>query len=371
MKKIAIVITSTGWGGLEMNTIKLAQQFVKLEHDILFITTENTRIYEEGKKVFHKVRTLRLPKKYFDFKNALKLSVILKQENIDNVIIINNRDIDLLSITKKLFYKKLKIIYQQQMQVGVNKKDIIHTLRYKALQYWICPLPYLKKEVIEKTNFPPERIKIIPLGINVEKFAAAKYNKPEALQKLDIKNKLPLLGIIGRIDRKKGQDFLIKAVAELHKRNINVELLIFGSPTINDADGKRYFLELKKLVTEENLEEIVHFREHNSDVLQFYNAIDIFALASYSETFGMVTVEAMAAKLPIVASNKGGSPEILGNGKFGLLYEYENINSFCEKVEWILLNPGMAKEMAALAQEEAVNNYSEITIAKKISELIS
>ena len=103
----------------------------------------------------------------------------------------------------------------------------------------------------------------------------------------------------------------------------------------------------------------------------FYDAIDIFALASYSETFGMVTIEAMASKIPIIASNTGGSIEILENGKFGLLYEYNNLNSFCEKVKWILQNKESAIEMAENAQKEAIKTYSEITVAKQISDLIS
>ncbi len=371
MKKIAFVITSTGWGGLELNTLKLARQFEKMGYSILFITREETKLNEEATKNFANTTSLKSPKKYFDFKNAFKLARILKKETIDTAIIISNRDIDLLSITKRFFLKDLKIIYQQQMQVGIDKKDFLHTLRYKALQYWVCPLPYLKKEVLEKTKFPQERIKIIPLGIDIENFITKKYSQDEALKKLDINTTAPLIGILGRIDRKKGQDFLVKSIRELRHRNIDIELLIVGSPTINDTDGQQYFSEIKKMIVDEKLEKIVHVREHNSDVHLFYNAIDIFALASYSETFGMVTVEAMAAGVPVIASNKGGSPEILGKGKFGLLYELENINSFCEKVEWILNNPAKAQDLAALAQHEAINNYSEITIAKKISELIT
>lgn len=371
MKKIAFVITSTGWGGLEMNTIKLAQQFEKLQYKILFITRENTKLFEQANGVFENIQSIKHPSKYFDFKNAYRISKILKRENIDTVLIINNRDIDLVSITKRFFYKELKIIYQQQMQVGVNKKDVLHTLRFKSLHYWISPLPYLKKEVIEKTNFPADRIKVIPLGITVDKFINHKYSKEEARQKLNINNQSILLGLIGRIDPKKGQDFLIKVISELRKRNLNVELLIFGSPTINENSSVKYYQELKKIIVDLDLENAIHFREYSEEVELFYDAIDIFAIASLSETFGMVTIEAMASQLPIIASNTGGSPEILGNGKFGLLYEYDNINSFCKQVEWIFQNKEDADKKARDAQQEAINNYSEVMVAEKISKLIS
>ena len=371
MKKIAFVITSTGWGGLELNTLMLAQQFEKLGYKILFITRENTKLQEEAKLIFNTIQTIKHLSKYFDFKNAYKVSNILKKERIDTVLIINNRDIDLLSITKRFFYKKLKVIYQQQMQVGVNKKDWLHTLRFKSLQYWISPLPYLKKEVLQKTNFPEERIKVIPLGIDINKFITHKNSKDYVREKLKINDESILIGIIGRIDPKKGQDFLIRAVRELRKTNYNIELLIFGSPTINEVSGEKFFNTLKRLTAKMDLEKAIHFKEYSKDVQLFYDAIDIFAITSLSETFGMVTLEAMASKIPIIASNTGGSPEILGNGKFGLLYEYGNIDSFCKRVKWILENEKEAGKMASAAQQEAIDNYSELSVAEKISALIS
>lgn len=370
MKKIAFLITSKGWGGLEMNFIKLAQQFINLNYNVLIIAAENTRVQEECKIIFSSIITIKYPKKYFDFKIAYTISKILKRENINTIIITDNRDIDLLSITKKLFFNKLKIIYQQQMQIGINKKDIIHTIRYKSIQYWISPLPYLKKQVLEKTRFPVEKIKVIPLGINIENFIEKAYTKEEALQLLNIKKNATLIGIIGRIDIKKGQLFLIKAFNELRKNNNTLELLIFGSPTINEINAQTYFAELKRLVIEKKMGDIVHFRNYSKEVNLFYKAIDIFALASYGETCGTVIIEAMASKLPIIASSTGGNTELLDDGKFGLLYEYNNLDSFCEKAEWVFLHKQEARTMAELAQKEAIKNYSLINIAKKISDLI-
>jgi glycosyltransferase involved in cell wall biosynthesis len=372
MNKIAFLIISDGWGGLEMNTIKLAQEFELMNYQVFFITAKDTKVQKEAHEVFDKVISIDRPKKYFDFKSAGSLSKILRNENIQTIILTNNRDIDVLSITKRFFNKKLSIIFQQQMQIGVNKKDLIHTFRYKSLKYWISPLNSLKKEVLEKTRIPEEKIQVIPLGINTHYFTKRVYSKVEALQKLNIpESNEPLIGIIGRIDRKKGQLFIIKAVNELRNRNIKVQLLIFGSPTILEDDSNTYFAEMHEFVHNNKMENEIHFREFNKDVKQFYDAIDIFALASLSETYGMVTVEAMASGLNIVATQSGGTPEILNNGEFGLLYDYENMDEFCAKVQWILSNSETANNISSRAVQEVIAHYDEKKTAKEISNLVS
>ena len=370
MKKIAFLITSIGWGGLEMNTIKLAKEFIQLDYEIFFIAAKGTRTHSEAETAFKRIITIEKPKKHFDFKGAGVLSEILKKENIQNVFLTNNRDIEFLSLAKRFFYKDLKIVYQQQMQIGVNKRDLIHTIRYKGLHAWISPLNYLKKEVLEKTKIPAEKIAVIPLAIDVNYFANRIYNRKEALQILNLPDfHEPLIGIIGRIDRQKGQLFVIQAINELNKKNVKVQLLIFGSPTINEKEGEEYYAEMKRFVSTHNMDDYVHFREYTKDIKLFYDSVDIFAIASLSEAFGMVTLEAMASGVAVIGCNTGGTPEILANGKFGLLYELHDVAGFCKKAEWVISHPKEVKSMTALAKEEVSNNYDIKKVAEKIGGL--
>ncbi len=245
------------------------------------------------------------------------------------------------------------------MQIGINKKDFLHTFRFKSINYWISPLQYLKNEVSERTKFPSERVNVIPLCMDVKKFTERKYSKKEARKLLDISPKSPLIGIIGRISEKKGQLFLVETLMKLKEKKVDLELLIFGSATINDPECQEYDKLLRKTVEDNNLNEIVHFTEFNNDVSLFYNAVDVFILGSHSETYGMVTIEAMLSKLPIIATKSGGTSEILDFGKLGLLYEYENHKELSEKMIWMLNNESEAENMASAAQKTAVEKYSQ------------
>jgi D-inositol-3-phosphate glycosyltransferase len=82
--------------------------------------------------------------------------------------------------TKKLFFKSLILLYQQHMQIGIRKRDFIHTLRFKSINYWICPLNYLRVEVLERTRFAVDKIKVIPIGVELQKFVSTKISREEA-----------------------------------------------------------------------------------------------------------------------------------------------------------------------------------------------
>ena len=101
-----------------------------------------------------------------------------------------------------------------------------------------------------------------------------------------------------------------------------------------------------------------------------YPALDIFVLASYSETYGLVTIEAMASGLPIVATNAGGTAEIIANQETGLLFKPKNSDELADKLLKLIDNRGLAEEIAQKAQLDAVKRFSHKTQAERWAELI-
>lgn len=370
-KKIAVFVTSTGWGGLEMNTVKLSRLLKNEDFDLTLFTQVNSTILQHQKDVFNQVEIIQKRRKYFDFKTARIIAKHLKKKEINVVFAVDNKDLDVLAWTKRLFYKDLKIIYQQHMQIGINKKDYLHTSRYKSIDTWISPLPFLKVEIGLRTHFPLNRVEVVPIGINTSKFLEQKYTKHEAREKLGIATDLPLLGIIGRISEKKGQRFIVEALQTLKNNGSHAELLIFGSATVNDETDKNYDQELRDFVVENGLSKIVHFIEFQEDVHQFYNAIDVFVLASHSETYGMVTIEAMLSGIPVIATNSGGTPEILANGKLGHLYPFEDQDKFIKELKLVLNEMEMTREMTRNAKEHASMLYDEKTELEAIQGILN
>lgn len=93
-------------------------------------------------------------------------------------------------------------------------------------------------------------------------------------------------------------------------------------------------------------------------------------MASRAETYGTVTIEAMASGLPIIATNTGGTPEILKNGELGLLYPPGDIEAFSKNVIDLLDNPTKMIELGERAKKEALERYSHESESKLIEEII-
>lgn len=126
-----------------------------------------------------------------------------------------------------------------------------------------------------------------------------------------------VVGTVGRLQRWKGQHLLLEAVALCAPAVPGARLVVVGgSPGGFDAGYPR---ELRRLASRLGIADRVVFAGWRDDVARCLSAFDIFVLPSRDEPFGIVTVEAMAAGLPVVATDGGGTREIVADGVTGLL----------------------------------------------------
>jgi glycosyltransferase involved in cell wall biosynthesis len=244
------------------------------------------------------------------------------------------------------------------MQLGIAKRGLIHTLRYRALDAWLSPLPGLANEVVAKTRLPTSCLHVVPLGIELEKFAHNALTQAQARLQLDLA--LPpnalLLGLVGRFDDGKGQDFVVQALARLRRRYSHLHLLLIGESTRNKDNS--YKEAVLAQIQALGLSEVVHVRAFTLQPEVAYRALDISITASVNETYGMVTIEAMASGLPVIASATGGTLEIVDDGRTGLLFPLHDGAKFDDSVEQLVQRPKFAKQLGKQAQLEALAAYS-------------
>ncbi len=368
-QKIAFINSSNAWGGLEMNIVKLAGWLDSAGYTSIICCLENSPIEQAALKANLTVEHIKKHKKYYDFSKALYLKKILVRHKIDVIFVADSYDLSIAALIKFLSKNKFKLIFQQQMLLAGKKKDVFHSLRYSFIDAWIAPLNYLKKQVLNKTNIKESKIKVIPLCIDYSKFFNNNITKSEARKKLNINENTSLLGIIGRIDKLKGQDFLIRALARLRAENYNVELLISGEPT-REEGAENYHNFILELVQKEKIEKYVHFLPFTENIIEVFAALDIFTLASQNETFGMVTIEAMSLEKAILATNSGGTPEILDYGKLGYLYEPGNLEDFLEKARTLIEDKNLQAELAQKAHKNALQKYTHKAEVQQIIDII-
>lgn len=361
---IGIYCSSLSYGGLEINLIRWAVWMKERGWNIKLLLVKDSPLYENALKNGLEVVLVNKNKRYFDYLNAYRLAQNLKKDDIKILFVAHTHDISIAAITKYYFYKKLKLIYQQQMQLGVDKRDFLHTFRFNQLDAWVAPLPWLAEQAKNRTKIQPDKVHTIPLGIELGKFENVKNRKNEALAYFGLSENYQYIGIIGRIDPHKGQKELIEAFKLIKKDNI--KLLIVGEPTKNE--GENYFNEIKNLIKQYSLENSVFIKPFTDKAELFFAAIDVFVMATKGETYGMVTLEAIAAKCVVVGNNTGGTKELI-QPFCGELYENGNSTDLKDKIEYALAN--QASYYATEEYEKYIQQFSHTNECEMYEVLIS
>lgn len=312
-----------------MNQLRNARWMRSRGHQVVLFVRNSSKLKSEAEKEGLPVAVIKKHRKYYDLFKATALRRLIKKYGVTHLIVRDPKDIGICALTKSLLAKNLTLAYFMEMQIGISKRDVLHTIRFKLIDYWVCPLPWLAEQVKKRTKFPVERIKIIPSGLDLTPFLIP-VSKHEACEKLGISGTKTWIGLIGRFDEQKGQHILLKAFSRIKENHKDLNLIFLGEKTKDEAD--EYFHHLLDLIDELNLSERVFFKPFRKDVTTFFAAIDIFVMATRAETFGMVTIEAMAAGKKIIGSNAGGTPEILGKGKYGQLFESGNADDLASQI---------------------------------------
>jgi glycosyltransferase involved in cell wall biosynthesis len=245
--------------------------------------------------------------------------------------------IDWLCSLKKDLYLEPSLLKRKYREVISG----IKSYQNLDLRYLITNSEALKR-VYVKNGFPDKDIAVIPRGIS-SNIVIENVNKM-ILPKSDI---IRLL-FVGRVVSVKAPDDAIKAIAILEgKVGIrNIELDIIGT------GQEEYIKELKELIMASNLDSHVNFLgwlEH-AEILNLYSYYDALIFPSrWEESFGVVIIEAMARGLPVIATNRGGNPEIITDDVNGLLVPADRPDRLAEAIVRLFQEDGLAQRLRTAA----------------------
>jgi len=292
---------------------------------------------------------------------------LLKGEKLD-ILFLCSTTAGLLGSISKLFYQlitknyKLKTIYRiggwafrdprpswqnkillwaEKITAPLKDKIIVNceSDRQLAIKYKICST----EKIIKIYNgIDPEDLDFLPKEEAIN-YLNSKVKMQNA--KLQVKTQ-NLIGCVANFYKTKGLPYLIEAAHLL-----NSKFKIQNSKFLIIGDGKQRSL-LEALIKKYNLENTVFLLGQIPDAYKYLKAFDIFVLPSLKEGFPWIILEAMAAEIPIIATNVGAIPEIIENGKEGILIEPKNSQILAEKFFWFLNNQGRAKKMGIKAREK-------------------
>lgn len=207
---------------------------------------------------------------------------------------------------------------------------------------------------------PPERITMLYNGIDLRP-----YQTPSSLeqrQRIRRALKVPeqglLLGMPGRINRGKGQIQWVQALAVLAKQSLTAQwhAVIIGEASGEDALKGGYKAQLIECIDALGLSSRVTLAGFQSEMAQCLQAIDIAAIASHNEAFGLSVIEAMAAGCAVVGANSGAIPELI-NADVGLLVNPDDSQAFAHALATLIQNDEKRQRIGQQARDYALENF--------------
>jgi len=354
--RIASYCTSPSWGGLEMNVLRSLGWLQQRGWEVIFYGRPDTRMFIEARHRGLPVRRVYSTMRAGDFVNAWRLARHLKRDNVRRLEVHQSGDFFVGVFAHRFSGRRTRLISSQHMHIGGTKKDVYHAWLYRQFDAWVTPVQWLADRVMEKTVIPPEKIHVIPRGIEVDRFTSNLPDRSEARRHYKLADDDIVIGLIGRLDPKKCQDVVIRALATVHAAGHRAHLLLIGDQSHNEGD--EYAASVYRLVNQLGLGDFVHFHPHDKLIERAYAALDIFTMASKSECYGMVTIEAMVSGVPVIGTNDGGTVSIIDHDRNGLLVTPRDVNQTAQALMKLIENPDLRNRLASEARNEAVEKYS-------------
>ena len=173
----------------------------------------------------------------------------------------------------------------------------------------------------------------------------------------------PLLASVSRLFEKKGQRELLKAFARVVRDVPDAWLLIVGADAV-EVHGGSFTAELKELARELGVTGRVVFTGERSDVSRIMASCDVFTMPSWEEPFGLVFLEAMAMRKPVVSLDDGGTPEVVEHGRSGLLSRHGDIEAMAANIVTLLSDRTLRERMGAYGRARVLEFFTAERMAR-------
>jgi len=360
--KIIYIINSFGVGGAERHLLNLVRDTTTRKYDVSVVALEKKikggaasierELLDAGARIFYLNSYLAS-----DIGRCIAFINILRRINPD-ILHSHLPRSDFLASIGKLLFPKIKWIF--------TVHDTYTEDKYRG--YWV--LPYLKKNwqsadhtisvsrhvkewTIECYSLSKEKCSVIYHGVQLYDTTNKKKNSNGSI----------LIGCLARFEKRKGIETLIYAMKEVVKQYPNSQLLLAGS------DPTNYSYKIRNLARTLKIEEHVKIIGFCQTPYDFLNSLDVFAYASYSEGFGIVLIEAMSVKCPIVASDIYPINYILEKDVSGLLAEPGDHQSFALSIIDYLSNSKKRDRFVEKAYERCISDFSLGMSLEKVNNL--
>ncbi|MBE0655645.1 MAG: glycosyltransferase, partial [Bacteroidales bacterium] len=358
--RICFFNSAISWGGGERWHLDVSSRMQVKNKKVLLISHPHSELAKRAAR--NNIPFIPVKVTNLSFLNPWKFYVIyklLKKENIETIFINLSSDLKVAGVAAKLAGVR-KIIYRRGSAIPIRNTFLNRYLYRKVVTRVIANSLETSRTILLNNEklIPRGKIEIIYNGIDLEVFEDQNFELLYQPGENEI-----VIGNAGRLSEEKGQSYLVDLAVMMKNKGYSFKILIAGKGKLKSK--------LLKYARMKGVENEVLLMDFVENMKSFNKTIDIFTLTSLYEGFGYVLVEAMATEKPVIAFDINSSSEIVENGVSGFLVEKGNVPALLEKVEYLMKNPEMAREIGVNGRKRVEDTFTFDRSLQKVEDLLN
>lgn len=354
--------SSRSMGGLERFQLEVARQLSRRGHTVEFVADPGSKLSAAAEDAGITVHEQRFHR-YLAPIAILKLARLMKARKADVLHYRLSRNIWTVAPAARLAGLKGRIVHTLGMNPGGRLNNPLHRWLRRTLGAFVAPTPGTATRAAQVWGMNRDEVTVIP------NFAAPDLYQEEGLEAeaseirrlWEIPPDSLVVGTLSRLEPEKGIDTLVETAlllcAERPRKDV---FFIVGGPVSTGFEG--WLNGLKSSVQDAGMRDRILFPGFQDRIPAFMNVLDLFVLPSHRETFGMVVVEAMLARLPVIAAHGPGPDFILDNGRAGVLVKPGSPDLLARTISELLEDSERREELAERGLARARERFSDSAV---------
>jgi glycosyltransferase involved in cell wall biosynthesis len=242
----------------------------------------------------------------------------------------------------------------------VRLYETLDRLHLRWMDHVVC-VSHGQAEKVRRTGVTADRLSVIHNAIRAERFAAPRAQQRRALQGLFAEPPALLVGAAGRLSPEKGFELLVEAARRVCAHRASVGFILFGEGKLRSR--------LAAQIQAAGLANRFHLAGFRADLDGLLPCLDVLVLSSYSEGLPNVVLEACAARVPVVATAVGGTPEVVDHGVNGLLIAPGDPAGLAAALDELLASPERRRDLGDRGRRKVTAQFTFPAQARKYEHL--
>lgn len=355
-------------GAIELTIDRAAPYLAKLNYNVTVFSIQD-RSLNNCEKV-NGVRFVRYPKKTY----IQDVLVHLKNEFFDLIQVYNNHQ--WIWGIRKVARKSILVLSLHNLRLGHSTDDNKSIQIINTADHIVTVSKFLERDIVDRYPIASGKINTLYTGEDPSRYIPhfsqeGQKIKRQMKQELGIPHDYRIVIFVGRLVEYKGCHHLIQAMNKVKEQYPKTALVIVGSKGFGNSEINDYISKLKASASK--ISKHIYFTNFIpvSQISNYYTMSDIFVCPSqWEEPLARVLYEAMAAALPIVASNRGGISEVVLNGENGFIIDkFDQPFDFATAINKLLNDEKLMEKMGNTSRNLVCERYNFENYALKLAEI--